>query len=119
MIRRPPRSTLFPYTTRFRSGTGSGSNKIDALSGATASRGRVVSPVNCIADVTTQSGWLPVAAGRPPEGGRTIRDEEVQSGGGHLPPGLLVSCADAHPPDEPFLRPERELRRGRGAGRRA
>src|SRR5260221_3540743 len=27
MIRRPPRSTLFPYTTLFRSGTGSGKRK--------------------------------------------------------------------------------------------
>src|SRR3712207_8983285 len=26
MIRRPPRSTLFPYTTLFRSGTGAGAN---------------------------------------------------------------------------------------------
>src|SRR2546430_10415759 len=31
MIRRPPRSTLFPYTTLFRSGTGIG---IDAHTGA-------------------------------------------------------------------------------------
>src|SRR2546422_3844053 len=29
MIRRPPRSTLFPYTTLFRSHTGSGQNAAD------------------------------------------------------------------------------------------
>src|SRR5690349_22895899 len=31
MIRRPPRSTLFPYTTLFRSGPGSGGNCRPAL----------------------------------------------------------------------------------------
>src|SRR5436189_1030496 len=31
MIRRPPRSTLFPYTTLFRSGFGDGTNVIDDL----------------------------------------------------------------------------------------
>src|SRR2546422_10050999 len=32
MIRRPPRSTLFPYTTLFRSGGASGVSNIDGLS---------------------------------------------------------------------------------------
>src|SRR2546422_5460811 len=44
MIRRPPRSTLFPYTTLFRSGVG----RADAgcLTGHTAGRGRrSVAPV--------------------------------------------------------------------------
>src|SRR2546422_2367029 len=36
MIRRPPRSTLFPYTTLFRSGfTSTGSKRPDALFGVT------------------------------------------------------------------------------------
>src|SRR2546423_5899140 len=33
MIRRPPRSTLFPYTTLFRSG-GNGADRMDAVGGA-------------------------------------------------------------------------------------
>src|SRR3712207_7412099 len=33
MIRRPPRSTLFPYTTLFRSGRGIGLIGLDALGG--------------------------------------------------------------------------------------
>src|SRR3712207_8613801 len=35
MIRRPPRSTLFPYTTLFRSVATDGANAIDAASDAT------------------------------------------------------------------------------------
>src|SRR2546429_786252 len=31
MIRRPPRSTLFPYTTLFRSGTGTGAGRPRSL----------------------------------------------------------------------------------------
>src|SRR5688572_31349996 len=31
MIRRPPRSTLFPYTTLFRSGTGASSSSSSAI----------------------------------------------------------------------------------------
>ena len=31
MIRRPPRSTLFPYTTLFRSAVGDGANDLDML----------------------------------------------------------------------------------------
>src|SRR2546430_11374501 len=30
MIRRPPRSTLFPYTTLFRSSSSGGSNRLDS-----------------------------------------------------------------------------------------
>src|SRR5437867_9510666 len=37
MLRRPPRSTLFPYTTLFRSG--SGSNLIEVVEGARNQRG--------------------------------------------------------------------------------
>src|SRR3712207_6991746 len=33
MIRRPPRSTLFPYTTLFRSGIGVGEEPLDPLLG--------------------------------------------------------------------------------------
>src|SRR3712207_8149931 len=36
MIRRPPRSTLFPYTTLFRSGDGQLTGGLDASKGAVA-----------------------------------------------------------------------------------
>src|SRR2546430_8735521 len=40
MIRRPPRSTLFPYTTLFRSGrNGSGTVEVETKSGGTAFHG--------------------------------------------------------------------------------
>src|SRR2546427_4221424 len=38
MIRRPPRSTLFPYTTLFRSGTAPEDRHPDALPGVPAAR---------------------------------------------------------------------------------
>src|SRR2546430_8815553 len=40
MIRRPPRSTLFPYTTLFRSGHGSGSRPRQGLCPAPSRRRR-------------------------------------------------------------------------------
>src|SRR2546430_7209133 len=36
MIRRPPRSTLFPYTTLFRSASGAKARRVDAVHGARA-----------------------------------------------------------------------------------
>src|SRR5258708_31949575 len=44
MIRRPPRSTLFPYTTLFRSfgATGAGDVKMFAAAGAVLGAGRVL-----------------------------------------------------------------------------
>src|SRR3712207_8841791 len=46
IIRRPPRSTLFPYTTLFRSSAGRSSPSASAPSGSAASRSgwRVVTP---------------------------------------------------------------------------
>src|SRR2546425_7953588 len=41
MIRRPPRSTLFPYTTLFRSDSGGSPNEVEAQ-GWRSSSGRVV-----------------------------------------------------------------------------
>src|SRR5687768_17798341 len=41
MIRRPPRSTLFPYTTLFRSGVGPRQVRHEALAVAAAADGRV------------------------------------------------------------------------------
>src|SRR3712207_7106569 len=41
MIRRPPRSTLFPYTTLFRSGAVDGRRAVRRRPGADAAEGRV------------------------------------------------------------------------------
>src|SRR5438874_13578387 len=51
MIRRPPRSTLFPYTTLFRSSTGAAALGSDALTRATPTR----SPAEWLVDPI---GWL-------------------------------------------------------------
>src|SRR3712207_8650673 len=42
MIRRPPRSTLFPYTTLFRSGRGRGRRVLDVDDPGRAGRGEAV-----------------------------------------------------------------------------
>src|SRR3712207_7487925 len=55
MIRRPPRSTLFPYTTLFRSGTGVASRIIAGHAGETY-RGDTESAVNDIAK-RIRDGW--------------------------------------------------------------
>ena len=39
MIRRPPRSTLFPYTTLFRSGRSAGVGTVAGLAGPVAGTG--------------------------------------------------------------------------------
>src|SRR2546422_4931695 len=43
MIRRPPRSTLFPYTTLFRSSPGASQAVVDAVSGSAAEDGEALS----------------------------------------------------------------------------
>src|SRR2546429_6867410 len=45
MIRRPPRSTLFPYTTLFRSVTRARTLRIDVLAGAGFARYRLRAPL--------------------------------------------------------------------------
>src|SRR2546430_3986640 len=48
MIRRPPRSTLFPYTTLFRSDTSPALRFVSALSqGSAGSATRVYLPIKC------------------------------------------------------------------------
>src|SRR2546430_16352632 len=51
MIRRPPRSTLFPYTTLFRSGLAGAERADRAVARATAARGLPVDLKNAIEDV--------------------------------------------------------------------
>src|SRR3712207_7059159 len=71
MIRRPPRSTLFPYTTLFRSEPGlGGRHEVVAVAGAgdRAHGGRVDDPVDDEAVVDVDADDLPdhkVIAGRP------------------------------------------------------
>src|SRR3712207_7287503 len=72
MIRRPPRSTLFPYTTLFRSRAGA----MAVLSDAAARR--------CAADGIARIGVINHGAdapvpGPPPSGSRTVRSEEHTS----------------------------------------
>src|SRR2546422_7229458 len=61
MIRRPPRSTLFPYTTLFRSGCPSG-----GTGGTRHTQGRTPRPRS----VCTQTRNTGTSPGRPPGGGR-------------------------------------------------
>src|SRR3712207_7719851 len=54
MIRRPPRSTLFPYTTLFRSADGRSAAPIDALS--------MVDPATIVPDQPRPSSTSPIAS---------------------------------------------------------
>src|SRR3712207_7665423 len=53
MIRRPPRSTLFPYTTLFRSGD---RNRYSAVPATSASQARSLSRWRCAEFTATASG---------------------------------------------------------------
>src|SRR2546430_4266442 len=73
MIRRPPRSTLFPYTTLFRSLPAPGS----VGAPRTASQGDVYTLANVLALGLLDRG-VPRAGGRPPDA-LTLRSEEHTS----------------------------------------
>src|SRR5260370_30871273 len=60
MIRRPPRSTLFPYTTLFRSASSSCSSVLFSKNASTCSRGNLASIGR------RRSGKLIIASTRPP-----------------------------------------------------
>src|SRR3712207_7098695 len=62
MIRRPPRSTLFPYTTLFRSRTPLGPGRGKAEAGAAAYQGRVGQVGPCSEGVDRPDG-LPLRRG--------------------------------------------------------
>src|SRR3712207_8912205 len=82
MIRRPPRSTLFPYTTLFRSRTGVVADQRRARAGV-GGRHDAVDPRRL------RDGRLPrCAAGRPP-GGPRGRSEEHTS---ELPSRQYLVC---------------------------
>src|SRR3712207_7269351 len=60
MIRRPPRSTLFPYTTLFRSARGPRSDSLGSAASPPSSRGRVVAPPRTTTrtSITSQASTL-------------------------------------------------------------
>src|SRR2546426_7737317 len=76
MIRRPPRSTLFPYTTLFRS-----------REGGRAAHGRVAQPARL-----PGGARRPRAAALPRERGAGGRSEEHTSNSSHLVISYAVFC---------------------------
>src|SRR3712207_8516575 len=69
MIRRPPRSTLFPYTTLFRSGVEEGDPAVD---GGVQHRERVA-----LVDLTPVGAELPAAQSDDTDGsGQPLRDRK-------------------------------------------
>src|SRR3712207_9105055 len=73
MIRRPPRSTLFPYTTLFRSKNGAGkSTLLKILAGVRQpTRGKVSAPKDCVVAYLPQHLMT--------EDGRTVFEETAQA----------------------------------------
>src|SRR5947208_7894329 len=55
MIRRPPRSTLFPYTTLFRSQTAQVGGAIDTVRAADPEAVVLVGPANTVAPILRQA----------------------------------------------------------------
>src|SRR5256886_12892015 len=87
MIRRPPRSTLFPYTTLFRSGT---YDDVNRLCAQVADRfGWGIANVNLRSyygegsktvayEIAEQLGWRLPTAGLAPRGGGVARSHPAQ-----------------------------------------
>src|SRR2546429_4726060 len=74
MIRRPPRSTLFPYTTLFRSATGS---DLDTISNAVAAAARLRAPTTMFLSGRRRS--ISGAAARPDVRRSEEHTSELQS----------------------------------------
>jgi len=66
MIRRPPRSTLFPYTTLFRSNGGGSINANTGLFTAGAVTGTFTSTVKATSGTTSGTATVTVTSGSPP-----------------------------------------------------
>src|SRR2546422_4118146 len=80
MIRRPPRSTLFPYTTLFRSAVGFGLDVFDFVAGDDGSRG--ICPVRGIGDENSFARIPPalqICADQEQAGQLSLRSEEHTS----------------------------------------
>src|SRR3712207_8252312 len=67
MIRRPPRSTLFPYTTLFRSRAGGGARGRNRRAGHAAHRGAVAETLSPVAETVA-----PVAETVAPVAGQVV-----------------------------------------------
>src|SRR3989454_9625375 len=81
MIRRPPRSTLFPYTTLFRSVIRNANNPGCAKAwnqGVQASKGGVIGILNN--DIVVTSGWLPALLRFMEESGHGIVSPAMREG---------------------------------------
>src|SRR2546426_8956066 len=74
MIRRPPRSTLFPYTTLFRSGT----DRLRSVQAA-ASAGAVGGPAAAAAIPSARTSTIPPTRLRFPRGRSEEHTSELQS----------------------------------------
>src|SRR5256885_10878371 len=83
MIRRPPRSTLFPYTTLFRSSTRSGSARVDEL-GVGSGRKDTFGPL------FRQAATLPISRNQLREGAVDRKSTRLNSS--HLVISYAVFC---------------------------
>src|SRR5260370_25669772 len=102
MIRRPPRSTLFPYTTLFRSGPGPARQAVDPT---------IVTQVNRILhEVVTMGTGTAANIGRP-EAGKTATTSDYRNAGyvGYTPelaaPGWVGHRSAHQTPMNVELRP--------------
>src|SRR3712207_8483632 len=83
MIRRPPRSTLFPYTTLFRSGPrrrasgGRGSAAADGEGGA--QRGSSISLRNSLTSASTALASEPISNRRTPKSSQDRKSTRLNS----------------------------------------
>src|SRR2546430_17420492 len=76
MIRRPPRSTLFPYTTLFRSVAG-GERAVAAAAGGVAAAEIDELPAVCGRDEELAGGGIRERRPRAPEGVGVVEDRHV------------------------------------------
>src|SRR3712207_8183091 len=80
MIRRPPRSTLFPYTTLFRSGYGIHEDRMRQITPLIRERIRTLNEVTAVADMFLRDELAPYdPAELLPQKGDAARSEEHTS----------------------------------------
>src|SRR2546425_10054559 len=99
MIRRPPRSTLFPYTTLFRSRTATLDSLIDRVEalGNPAARHEAVKTLGSRRDPRMVPPLLAIAQH---DGDEEVQDEAVKAlgqGRGGAGGGALLGIAPTHP----------------------
>src|SRR2546426_793066 len=92
MIRRPPRSTLFPYTTLFRSLRGAHRNPLGPRRLSSGPRVRRRTPADGIA-LLHELGGPAIHSGRPPGGGGVRPVSPAVPGGGDEGSHAVASSA--------------------------